>query len=174
MKNHLLVIAVLAATVVGGPMYARAADPPGGSGPEAVVAKSGPGGPGMWERGRERRFARMAEFLELTDKQQEQIKALRKAEREQVAPLREQLRESRAKLRTLAETSPFDEIAVQALANSQAKVRTELIVAHARTRSQIHVLLTPEQRKLAEKLRFCMKDRRGHGRHHHKGGRMSW
>ncbi len=120
------------------------------------------------EARQERHFARMAAILDLTDAQQAQIKAIREASREKTAPLHEQLRESRDKLREAGKDGSFDEAAVRALASEQAAAKTELMVERARTRSQIHALLSDEQRELAEKLgamRHADQGRSGRGGH---------
>lgn len=169
MKNPILIVALLAATVVCSALYAAAADPLAGFESGLVVEEPEGDAPEMV---RGRHFARLAEVLELTPEQQEQIKSIRAAEEEKVAPLREQLREGRKQLRTAIESQPFNEAAVRTLAKSQAAIRTELIVSRARVQSQIHALLTPEQRTLAEKLRPLMKQRRGpRGQHHRAAGR---
>lgn len=107
-------------------------------------------------------FARMARKLDLTETQQEQVKAILESERERVAPLRKQLAETREKIRQATLAEPFDEAAVRALAASQNEARVELAVSRAKARSRIHALLTPEQRERAEKF-----GPRGEGRHGH-------
>lgn len=113
-------------------------------------------------KGPGKRFARMARKLDLTEAQQEQVRTLLESERERVASLRKQLAETREKIRqaTLAET--FDEAAVRALAVSQSEARVELAVSRARVKSQIHALLTPEQRERAKTFRSEGKGRHGH------------
>jgi len=99
-----------------------------------------------------RHFERLATILDLSDDQRRQIDALREAERLATEPYRRQLRESREAIHALTRSEPFDEGAVRRLARSKADAAVELQVAHARTRSQIHALLTKEQRSLAERL----------------------
>jgi len=99
-----------------------------------------------------RRFERLAAILDLSAEQRRQIDALREAERHTTEPYRRQLRESREAIHALTRSEPFDEGAVRRLARSKADAAVELQVAHARTRSQIHALLTEEQRSLAERL----------------------
>lgn len=99
-----------------------------------------------------RQFERLADLLDLSEAQQEQVKALRDAEREAVKPLLQQLQENREAIHQLTQATTFDEAAVRRLATKQAAINTELLVSRARTRSQINALLTPEQRSLADKL----------------------
>ncbi|MGE5247068.1 MAG: Spy/CpxP family protein refolding chaperone, partial [Verrucomicrobiota bacterium] len=122
-----------------------------GSGLVAVPAGGrGRGGTGM---GPGRHFARMASELNLTKEQEAKIRAVLDAEREKAAPLRRQLMENREKMRQLAETVPYDEAAVRALAASQEKTRVELIVSRTRAMNQAFALLTPEQQAKAKQLR---------------------
>jgi protein CpxP len=161
-KNSILIAAFLAAAVVCSALYAVAADPLSGS---ARVEKRAGDGPATYDMRKERHFDRMAEALDLTPEQREQIKAIRAAEQDKVAPLKEKLQKGREQLRVAAEQQPFDEAAVRALAADQAEIRTEMIVSHARVKNQIHALLTPEQREKAEQMRSSMKERRGHKGH---------
>jgi protein CpxP len=162
-KNSILIAAFLAAAVVCSALYAVAADPLSGS--ALAVEKRAGDGPATYDMRKERHFDRMAEALDLTPEQREQIKAIRAAEQDKVAPLKEQLRKGREQLRVVTEQQPFDEAAVRALAADQAEIRTEMIVSHARVKNQIHALLTPEQREKAEQMRSSMKERRGHKGH---------
>jgi len=108
------------------------------------------------------RFARMVKKLDLTEAQQEQVKAILESEREKAAPLLQQLAESREKIRKAIEAERLDEAAVRTLAASQNETRVELVVSRARARSQIFALLTPEQRESARKLRPWGEGRHGH------------
>lgn len=105
---------------------------------------------------------RMAGVLDLTDAQKEKISAILKAEQEKHAALHKQAGEAREQLRKASQAVPFDEAAVRAIAARQAPLMTEMIVSGARVRSEIHALLTPEQRALAEKLGPMMGPRHGH------------
>ncbi|MBI1921455.1 MAG: Spy/CpxP family protein refolding chaperone [Geobacter sp.] len=125
---------------------------------------------GCGERGKmdpEQRIARMTKKLKLSDAQKEQVQAIVKGEKEQVAPLMEKLKENRKALREATEVESFDEAAVKALADKQAGLQAELIVAHAKVRSRINAILTPEQRELFKKQLPKMK--RGEGRKRHRG-----
>jgi protein CpxP len=113
--------------------------------------------------GHKRHFMRMAKELGLSDLQKAQIKTIFKSGREANAPLRQQLAESRKQLREATRAAAFDEAAVRALAEQQARLQTELAVAKARMLSEVHALLTPEQQVKAEKL--FMERRAGHRPH---------
>lgn len=159
MKKSSLLIALMLATLAGGWTLA----------PVPANADSG------WS-GRHRccegghRMQRMAQILGLSAEQQTKIQEITNSERQTVAPLLEKLRTSREELRNAARAEKFDEAAVRKLAEAQAATRTELIVARARTRSQIQAVLTPDQRALAERIRPLLHERRGHrGDHDHRG-----
>jgi len=132
----------LALTLTVLPFTAQAAPPP----PPGDGLAWGDEDPGS------RHFQRQAAILDLSDEQLRTIDALRDAERQATEPYRRQMQESRAAVDALVKVQPFDEAAVRRLAKSKADAAVELQVAHARTRSQIHALLSEEQRALAERL----------------------
>ena len=105
---------------------------------------------------------RMAEKLGLSDAQKEQVSAILKAEKEKTDPLRQQLFENRKQIMEAAVSGKFDEAAVRAIAEKQAPIITELMVSHARAKSEIYALLTPEQRTRAQKLGPMTGPRHGH------------
>ena len=140
--------------------------------------KGGPcEGPRMARRadrqpGAGRHWQRMAEVLELTEKQQADIEQLFKAGRQQAEPLHEQLRMVRQELRQAQAPQSFDEKVLRGLAKKEADIRTELLINRARTQSRIHALLTPEQKKTAELMHKLHRmhgpegqGRAGRGRH---------
>ncbi|OGW48231.1 MAG: hypothetical protein A2078_08615 [Nitrospirae bacterium GWC2_57_9] len=137
MKRRIMMSLVVVVMLVGSAYLAAAAGGPGFHGKG--------GGPGM-------RMERMAEVLDLTDTQKEKVSAILKAEQEKTAPLRQQLAENREKMMQTTLSEKFDEAAVRAIATKQAQIKTEMMVSHARAKSEIHALLTPEQRTLAQKL----------------------
>lgn len=150
MKKTFLSVALLTAALATAPAFAN---PPAPDGPDGHRTRWAEGG---------HRQERLATILGLSQEQQDQIRAIREAARQTAQPLRDSLVTDREKLRALIETVPFDEAAVRALAAREASARTELLVVRARTQNQIHALLTPEQRSLAEWLRSVRHERRGH------------
>lgn len=145
MNKKMIVMALLAATIIGG-------------GTGAVLAGHGPVGefggppPGM-EMGHGGFEGRMAKVLKLTETQQSQIKAVFDTERDLVKPLFDRMHESRKQLMSIAEAVVFDEAAVRTIAHEQAITETELIVSRTRVQSKINGLLTQEQRELLNNLR---------------------
>jgi len=145
MKNKLIVMAVLVATIIGGGTGAVLA----GHGSSGEFSGPPPGmemGPGSFE-------GRMAKVLKLTATQQSQIKAVFDTEHDLVKPLFDKMHESRKQLMSLTDASVFDEEAVRIIANEQATTETELIVSRARVQNKINGLLTHEQRELLKNLR---------------------
>ena len=162
MKKSFLVVTVLTAALVGGLFF---------NSPQVNAAPSGD--PPKLERSGhhdgtgERFLARMSKTLDLSAEQQEKIKSIMAEHRNKVAPLRQSLDENRDKLRQAAKADTFDEAAVRSLAASQSAAKTELMVERARMKNQIHAVLTPEQRKLAEEKLDRGMGHRG-DRHHGK------
>jgi periplasmic protein CpxP/Spy len=145
MNKIMIVMAILAATIIGG-------------GTGAVLAGHGPGGefgesPPVMEMGPGGFEGRMAKVLKLTETQQNQIKAVFDTERDLVKPLFNKMHESRKQLMSLAEATVFDEAAVLTIAHEQAAIETELIFSRARVQNKINGLLTQEQRELLNNLR---------------------
>ncbi len=161
MKRKIAAVALTVATLVGagitGGALAAATDADTGAGmlapPQGACRKQGDF------------MAKWAKALDLTASQQAQIKTLVQAERQATAPVRSQLAEGRKNLRQALKPGNFNETAARSLLASQASLRTEMIISHAKLRSQIFALLTPEQQKQAEKLHELMGPRGG--RHPH-------
>lgn len=97
-------------------------------------------------------LARMARELGLSDEQKSQVRKVLAAERETVGPLLKKLHTARELVAEARDGAKFDEAALRAAAERENGIRTELLVAHARSRSRINAQLTPEQRELAEDL----------------------
>lgn len=108
------------------------------------------------------RLARMAEVLGLSDAQRNRIRDLMKSERETAGPLMEKIGAYRMQLHGAAEKTPFDEAAARAAASGQTQAEAELALSRARMQSRINAVLTPEQRKLQQKLRPPMEPGPGH------------
>ena len=92
-----------------------------------------------------------ADYLDLTDAQQAQVKDILAKEKPNIRPLMQQMAQAHQQLRQLEEAATFDESKVRALATQQSQTMTELIVQKARIKSELIALLTPEQKdKLAK------------------------
>jgi Spy/CpxP family protein refolding chaperone len=144
MKMTIIVMALLAATVVGGTGAVVAGHGPGGEfgGPPPEMA--------MWPGSFE---GRMTKVLKLTETQQSRIKDAFDTERDLLKPHFEKIHESRKLLMSLAEATVFDEAAVRSIAQEQAVTEAELIVSRTRVQNKIFGLLTQAQRELLNNLR---------------------
>lgn len=111
---------------------------------------------------------RMAERLDLSQEQRDQIEAILEQGRPAVDTLRQQLRDGRETFRASHQPGDFNEAEVRAHAQAQARVRTELMVETMRLKSQVFAVLTPEQQDQLAQLRDEMGPR--HGR---RGGRCA-
>jgi len=163
MKKQIVTMSLLTVFALAGSIYAVHADPLAGRmmGEMRGGGKCDGIGPG-------RHMAKMTRVLDLSETQQAQIRAIVEEERTKTEPLRQRMAENREQMRQLVQADTFDEAAVRVLAAKKAEVGTELMVSRARTQNLIQAQLTPEQRKLAEKVRPLMQERRGgKGKHRH-------
>ncbi len=149
MKRSVL-IATLILTLAAGVGTAFAWGGPGGHGP----GMEGHGGPGAFLHG----MMRLMHRLDLSDQQREAIRGILQDTRTQIGPHREALQEGREQMRAL-DPSAFDETAVRAIAQKQAKELEDIMVIAQKARSQIWAVLTPEQREKAKQIRTEMEQR---------------
>jgi protein CpxP len=85
-----------------------------------------------------------ARYLELSDAQREQMKAVMQRERPTLKPLMEQLRQAHAQMKPYGEGA-YDEVKVRALAAQQTQTLAELTVQQTRIHNELFQLLTPDQ-----------------------------
>jgi protein CpxP len=85
-----------------------------------------------------------ADYLNLTDAQQTQMKDIMKKEHTSLKPVMLQMRQTHQQLRQFEEGT-FDEAKVRTLAAQEAQANIELTVAHARIRNEMFQVLTPDQ-----------------------------
>ncbi len=104
-------------------------------------------------------FGRMAEKLNLTDAQKEQVKQITEASRAKIKPLMENMRANHQKMETLTANGQFDEAQVQAVASEQGTISAQLIVEKERTKAQIFQILTDEQKAQTNQMKEQMKER---------------
>jgi len=95
-------------------------------------------GPGM--------FGFSADYLDLTDAQQAQMKDILSKEKPTIQPLMKQLRQSHQQMQQLEQGGSFDEAKVRALASQQSQAMTELIVQKQRIKSELMTVLTQDQK----------------------------
>jgi len=114
------------------------------------------------------RFEKMAEVLGLTSQQREQIAAILTSSRDSTKELRGKLRDNRDALRAASAPEGFDEAKIRTLAAEGGSLKAEMMVTRAKTRQQIHGLLTPEQQQLMEKIQPLLGDKPGHRGQHRR------
>ncbi|PLY00889.1 MAG: hypothetical protein C0624_11160 [Desulfuromonas sp.] len=166
MKTRILIWAFVVALITNGAMVSTALAGPGfGPWDDEGIMET------RMEHRMDRRMDRMAEILDLTEAQQQQIEDLHKQAAEKNAPYREQLAASREKVRQLCDAESIDATAIRTELAAQVDAKTALIVSRATVRSETLKLLTPEQRELAEKL-APRKGGKQHGKHGKQGKGM--
>ncbi len=89
----------------------------------------------------------MTWHLNLTEEQQEQIKAIHEDEMLANEELREKMHGYKTEIRDLSAEENFDEYAVRTLAEEKAAIQVELTVSKARMKSEIQALLSTEQQE---------------------------
>lgn len=159
MNVRRIVITALAAAALAAPGTVLAQGGFGGPHGPGPGMHGGFGGPGL-ERFEER-LPQLAEVLELTADQQARIQSILDAEMPAIEALRDQLDDAREAFRATHQPGEFDEAQFRTHAEAQAQLHVELMVATARTMSQIHNVLTDEQLERMQDLRDLRRGPRG-------------
>lgn len=94
-----------------------------------------------------------SDVLDLSQAQQDQIKAILEKEKPTVQPLMKQLMQAHQDLEKLEQSGTFDEAKVRALAAQNTPALTELLVQKARIHSELMQVLTPDQKTKLQQLR---------------------
>jgi len=168
-KTRIVISKLVVAALVGG-LYgsASAAPPPNpwgllvgeserGAGVPGEQRPPASGAPGVMGGPREKMPSPccrecLGKLIDLTGEQKKRISALLEDERNAVSPLLKREEELSRQLHRTEQAASFDESGVRKIAASLTQVGTELIVIRARTQNRILSVLTPEQRRLTEKL----------------------
>jgi periplasmic protein CpxP/Spy len=151
MRNRILVIAGIAALIIGATIFglAQAHREKGervrGGGPEEMIEH-------------------ISRELNLTDAQKEQAKAIFEAQRASEEERHAKLEDIRKQIDAATANGQFDEATVRPLANQQAQLMADETVDHLRMHAKLYSLLTAEQRTKADQM---MKN---HGEHRHGPG----
>lgn len=164
--RHTFAFALLAALILTPLAVAQPPGPHGGPGFEGPG--DGPGiGPGHHgRRGPDRLhdLGFLARFLELTDEQIEQARALFEGTRELTQPIREDLRATHQELRDLLGTEAPDATQVGTLVLDIHDLRGQLRETREALLEDFRALLTPEQIEKLETLKDAREARRPHRR----------
>jgi len=103
-----------------------------------------------------------ADALDLSSAQQDQIKAIWEKEKPTLKPLMQQMRQNHAATEALVESGPFDEAKTTALATQHAQTAVALEVEHARMKSEMLQVLTPDQKAKYQQLEAKHQQRWSH------------
>lgn len=154
MKKKILVLAGIAALLIGATVFALAQHPGMGE----KMRMHGPGD--MVEH--------MSRELNLTDAQKAQVKTLFEAQHATEEQRHTKLDDLRKQIDAATANGQFDENTVRNLASQQSQLMTDQMVDHLRLHSQIYGLLTAEQKTKADQM-MKMHDERGPGGHGERG-----
>lgn len=102
----------------------------------------GHGGPGGFEH----MLGFYSDYLDLSSAQQDQIRAIMQKEKPTLAPLMQQMKQFHSQMNQFDQSGTFDEAKVRALATQQSQTMIELAVQHARIKSEMLQVLTPDQK----------------------------
>lgn len=166
MKKQLVMISLLSATLGAGVAVSHAAPPPDGAktaanepareAPQPDRMKGPPGSNLKWQKN----------LLKLTDDQEKKIGTIITSEQVKIRPLLQKRDDLHKRLFEIEQAVKLDEKALGSIAGELAKTETELIVSHVKTNRKVSAVLTPEQRKILNKL--DRKSKLHHGPPKHK------
>jgi len=88
----------------------------------------------------EKRMDVMADVLDLSETQQEQIRAIHEMERAKKEGTMQQMRADHEQMRVLLDSDTFNEAAISSLANKQATLKAEMFVSRAKVNHEVFQL----------------------------------
>ena len=162
--------AIIPALIIGTLLVAGSAFAwPGGHSKSNCDSSQGNKGQGMTQEQHEdrmeNRLEKMAIILDMTEQQQEQLKALFEKKWQDRQSMRTEMQTSREALREYKQGNKFNEDEFRAIAQKHTDLKTEMMVQHAKTKQEVLAVLTPEQQQKAEELR-AMDGEGFFGKHH--------
>ncbi len=125
----------------------------------------GDGFGGAGAHGLLRMLPRLAERLEISEAQQDQIHAIIDARKPALDALRDQASAAREVFHERYDIGDYDEVAFRAFFESQAQLHVEMQLLGADTVSQVWDVLTPEQQEELLEIIELFRDGRGGPRH---------
>jgi periplasmic protein CpxP/Spy len=153
MRNRILVIAGIAALVIGATVFALA------QGHQGIKERMHGGGP-------QEMVEHISRELNLTDAQKAQVKTILEAQHAIQEERHVKLDDIRKQIEAATANGQFDEAVVRPLANQQAQLMADQTVDHLRLHSTLYSLLTAEQRTKADEMmkkHGGLRRGRGHG-----------
>ncbi len=151
---------LLIATVVTGAAVAGLAYAMPGGGERCHHDGHGMGHGGM---GAEARIDRMADALDLSQKQRDQVRGIVDKSRPSMRELHDRMHDNRKQLRALMQQDKAPQGEVRRLADIQGKAVADMIVLRTQMRSEIRSVLTPEQREKSQSHRGKERGPSAHG-----------
>lgn len=155
----------------GGPFGGRGpgGGPGGSAGPGGTWGgrgRGGPGGPGgmLGPMGIPGALPMIAERLDLSDPQRDQVRRIMASHRDEMKALGDRSFEAHQALRATVIAEIVDEAAIRARSTEVAAVEADVAVAHARIHAEIWQILTPEQQDEARKLQAAISKQLEEGR----------
>ena len=112
---------------------------------------------------------RMAQSLNLTDKQQDQFKQIHRDARDQMQSIRDAMQDNRDALRKLDPTAKDYMKQVDKLAAEKGSLVESMVRTRAKTRAEIAAILTPDQRARMSELRKQRRSMRQGGGNNPRG-----
>ena len=103
------------------------------------------------------RINRMADRLELSAEQRDKVRAIADKSRPALRAVHDKMQENRKSMRALMQQEKPADAELRKLADARGKLVAEMTVLRARMKSDIHAVLTPEQR---DKLKQHSEQRR--------------
>jgi len=95
---------------------------------------------------------RAVRHLDLSDEQEESIRAIMKDLKKQMRPLTAEAKDGHEQLKDLIKADVYDESAVAALAENEGALATERLIVTSRAMSEVYGQLTDEQRAELETM----------------------
>jgi Spy/CpxP family protein refolding chaperone len=116
-----------------------------------MALAEGPGGPRGGAFFGEHMLGFMSDYLDLSEAQQTQIKAIMEKQKSALEPLFQQEMQSHEQMRQIIESATFDEAKAQSIAAQSSQIHQQLMVQQARAMNEAYQVLTADQKtKLAQ------------------------
>ena len=127
--------------------------------------------------GKQQRYERMADKLDMNDQQRQQLKQIHRQARPQMLKLKDAMQDNREAMRKLDPNSAQFSAELAKLAKQQGELVTQKIIQRNQVRASVFAILTPEQRKVAKQMKRkhsgkCGKHDGKRGKHDGRHGRM--
>jgi Spy/CpxP family protein refolding chaperone len=110
------------------------------------------------------RLEQLKENLDLTPRQEAEIKDILASTQAKHEAMREEKRMTREELRDVSRAESLDESRLRELVRKQSDQRADMMIAKHATRVRINQVLTPEQQEQHEAFRQQRQERRGAGK----------